>query len=146
VCFRDDPALVALLPAAPEHAFALPEVPRARPPSPPTEPLAMFTRMTGLRFSGSGERPTTSATALPTHGHTPEHPILANFNAPFVVTLNVLSLPPHLFGVRFLRPALLEPAFGAWWPSPVEEGFAIAASRCNPFVASPAALQARDKT
>jgi hypothetical protein len=61
----------------------------------------MFTRMTGLRFSGSGERPTTSATALPTHGHTPEHPILANFNAPFVVTLNVLSLPPHLFGVRF---------------------------------------------
>jgi len=69
----------------------------------------MFTRMTGLRFSGSGERPTTSATALPTHGHTPEHPILADFNAPFVVTLNVLSLPPHLFGVRFLGPALLEP-------------------------------------
>jgi hypothetical protein len=106
----------------------------------------MFTRMTGKRFSGSGERPTTSATALPTHGHTPEHPILADFNAPFVVTLNVLSLPPHLFGVRFLRPALLEPAFGAWWPSPVEEGFAIAASRCNPFEANPAALQARDKT
>jgi hypothetical protein len=52
---------------------------RALDPRPrPSFRFAMFTRSVDERFSGSDYRPTTSATALPTHGHTPEHPILVS--------------------------------------------------------------------
>jgi len=72
---------------------------RARPPSLPTVRLAMFTRSAGERFSGSDGRPTTSATSLPTHGHTLEHPFLAKSERPAsAVTPNPPSLPQ-----RFLR-------------------------------------------
>jgi hypothetical protein len=106
----------------------------------------MFTRMTGKRFSGSGERPTTSATALPTHGHTPEHPILADFNAAFLGDAEPALASTTPFWGALLRACPFGAALLSLWPSPVEEGFAIAASRCNPFEAGPAALQARDKT
>jgi hypothetical protein len=48
-------------------------------PRPRASPrFAIFTRNADTRFSGSGSRPTTSATTLPTYGHTLEHPILAD--------------------------------------------------------------------
>lgn len=66
----------------------------------PSSRFAMFTRSADKRFSGSGCRPTTSATALPTHGHTPEHPILAlRFERPaFAVTPNLPPRSPGPFG------------------------------------------------
>jgi len=70
--------------------------PRPRPPA----RFAMFTRSVDKRFSGSGCRPTTSATALPTHGHTPEHPILAvtSERPAFAVTPRLLSCSPDPCG------------------------------------------------
>jgi len=77
-----NPALAIPSPAAPAAALShRRRLLRARPPSPPTVRLAMFTRSAGKRFSGSDGRPTTSATSLPTHGHTLEHPFLAKIRA-----------------------------------------------------------------
>jgi hypothetical protein len=76
------PALAIPSPAAPTAVLSrCRRLLRARPPSLPTVPLAMFTREAGERFSGSDGRPTTSATSLPTHGHTLEHPFLAKIRA-----------------------------------------------------------------
>jgi hypothetical protein len=77
-------------------------------PCPPPR-LALFTRDADERFSGSGYRPTTSATDFPTRGHTPEHPIFA-FRA-----------APALGGGA--ESALASPCvFRARRPSPLEEG------------------------
>jgi hypothetical protein len=95
-----NPALATSSPAAPTVPLSLHRrLLRARSPSLPTARLAMFTRDAGERFSGSGGRPTTSATSLPTHGHTLEHPFLARPERPAsAVTPDLSSLPP-----RFLR-------------------------------------------
>jgi len=74
--------------------------------------LALFTRNADRRFSGSGYRPTTSATYFPTHGHTPEHPILA-FRA-----CRALRVEDRICS-RFRRGALLRAR--TWRPSPLEE-------------------------
>jgi len=105
-----NPALATSSPAAPTAKLSLPRrLLRARSPSLLTVRLAMLTRSAGARFSGSGGRPTTSATSLPTHGHTLEHPFLASPERPAsAVTPDPPSLPPRFFRAR--------------WPSPVEEG------------------------
>jgi len=78
VCFRDDPALGALSPTALEPRFRVSRGYRGLDPRPcPSPRLALFTRCADGRFSGSGYRPTTSATDYPTHGHTPEPPAFA---------------------------------------------------------------------
>jgi len=106
---------------------------RARPPSLPTVPLAMFTREAGERFSGSDGRPTTSATTLPTHGHTLEHPF------PAKIRVSRLCGDPE--------PALASTAlfYGAV-AFPCRRRTAKAASRDNPFKTDPAALQTRNGT
>jgi len=83
---------------------------RARPPSLPTAHLAMFTRNASKRFSGSGRRPTTSATSLPTHGHTLEHP--------FPAKIRVSRFPRR----PRTRPRSPPRFFRTQRPSPVEEG------------------------
>jgi hypothetical protein len=92
------PALAIPSPAAPTAVLSrCRRLLRARPPSLPTVPLAMFTREAGERFSGSDGRPTTSATSLPTHGHTLEHPFLAQSERPAsAVTPDLPSLPQRL--------------------------------------------------
>jgi len=99
-----NPALAILSPAAPPAALSRRRrLLRARPPSLPTVRLAMFTRSAGKRFSGSDGRPTTSATSLPTHGHTLEHPFLAKSERPAsAVTPNPPSLPRRFLGRRGL--------------------------------------------
>lgn len=105
-----NPALAIPSPAAPPAPLSrCRRLLRARPPSLPTARLAMFTRSAGERFSGSDGRPTTSATSLPTHGHTLEHPFLAKIRAP-----RLCGDPEPA-----LAPATL---FRAPWPSPLEEG------------------------
>jgi hypothetical protein len=89
-------------------ALALPEGYRRLDPRPcPSPRIALFTRYADRHFSGSGCRPTTSATDLPTHGHTPEHPIFAfRPSRVFAVTPNLRSPSPCLFRAR--RPSPLE--------------------------------------
>jgi len=105
-----NPALAIPSPAAPPAVLSpCRRLLRARPPSPPAVRPAMFTRDADKRFSGSDGRPTTSATSLPTHGHTLEHPIPAEIRA------SRLCGDPE---PAFASTALLR----APWPSPVEEG------------------------
>jgi len=105
-----NPALAIPSPATPPAALSRRRrLLRARPPSLPTVRLAMFTRDADRRFSGSDGRPTTSATSLPTHGHTLEHPFLAKIQAP-----RLCGNPEPAFASIAL--------FTAPWPSPVEEG------------------------
>jgi len=105
-----NPALAIPSPVAPPAALSrCRRLLRARPPSLPTVRLAMFTRDAGERFSGSDGRPTTSATSLPTHGHTLEHPFPAKIRASRVCGDPEPTLAPTAL-------------FTAPWPSPVEEG------------------------
>lgn len=63
-------------PAAPKTALPhRPGLRQARPPSPGTDRLALLRSTLDTRFSGSGYRPSTSATALRRMGTTHEHPI-----------------------------------------------------------------------
>jgi hypothetical protein len=63
---------------------------RALDPRPcPSPRLALFTRCADGRFSGSGYRPTTSATDYPTHGHTPEPPVFALRTVPSLSRVDV---------------------------------------------------------
>jgi hypothetical protein len=63
VCLRDDLALGALHPRPPELCFRAAQGYRKLDPRPcPSPRLALFTRDADRRFSGSGHRPTTSAT------------------------------------------------------------------------------------
>jgi len=107
--------------------------PRPRPPSPLTGHTAMFARCADKRFSGSGYRPTISATALPTHGHTPEHPILAFFWS-----------PAFAIGSRSAL-ALAGPVEGPT-TFPCRRRIASAASRISSSGTRRTALQARRKT
>jgi len=128
-----NPALAIPSPAAPTAPLSrCRRLLRARPPSLPTVRLAMFTRDAGERFSGSDGRPTTSATTLPTHGHTLEHPFLANN-----------SSVPHL-----RRPRTRPRSRGAFYGTiafPCRRRSAKAASRDNPSRTDPPALQARNR-
>jgi len=71
VCYRDEQTLGAISLAGPRRrACALLRGYRElRSPSPPVVRLALFTRSADLRFSGSGYRPTTSATNYDARTH-----------------------------------------------------------------------------
>lgn len=75
----------------------------------PSSRAAILTQRADTRFSGSDCRPTTSATALPTHGHAPELPILVQIRDPAF----------RRYRGRALAPA---PPFTERRPSPLEEG------------------------
>jgi hypothetical protein len=109
--------------------------PRPRPPSTLTGHTAMFARCADKRFSGSGWRPTTSATPLPTRGHALEHPILAFPLAP----QPCLPVEPRA-RLRSRR------TFRARRPSPVEEGNRTLRAATIPPTPDPDAMQARTKT
>jgi len=106
--FRDGSTLGAPSLAAPHAPLSRRRGYRTLDPRPrPSPRFAIFTRSADTRFSGSGSRPKTSATSLPTHGHALEHPILASSRAPlFAVTSKPRSLPPLFFRDR--RPSPLE--------------------------------------
>jgi len=105
----------------------------ARPPSPLIVRFAMFTRSADKRFSGSGCRPTTSATALSTHGHTPEHPILAQWFERPACAVDLESA--HAFRRAFGGPATF----------PCRRRIASATSRNSPIETGRTAMQARRK-
>jgi len=114
VCFRDELGPRRPFTRSPSsHRFRDARSHCALDPRPrPSSRFAMFTRSADKRFSGSDCRPTTSATALSTHGHTLEHPILAFVRA-------------SRFRSDLESALAFHQAFGAQRPSPVEEGLRV---------------------
>jgi len=99
--FRYGPALGIRSLAVPHASLSRRRGYRALDPRPRTSPrFAILTRNADVRFSGSGYRPPTSATSLPTHGHALEHPILASSTSRAVsqVTSKLHSLSPIFLG------------------------------------------------
>jgi len=110
VCLRDDPASGALSPSAPEVPLSRRSgLPRARSPSLPIAPPRAVHARRRQALLWIRPPPNDFCNLLPTHGHTPEHPILA-FPSP-----RVLAWTPNL-------PSFLAVLFRVRRPSPLEEG------------------------
>jgi len=134
VCFRNEPdsrrpfTRGSFEPRFRDSQRHRPLDPRPRSPS----RTAVLARSVDKRFSGSDCRPTTSATTLPTHGHTPEHPILAVIRRSALRDNPEIALTSH------------QACYGLV-TFPCRRRVASAASCDSPFGTIRTALQARRK-
>jgi len=108
-------------------------LPRARSPSPPIAPLRAVHAKRRLALLWIRLPPNDFCNLLPTHGHTPEHPILAFRRAPLSRGAPECAL------------VLVMPFWGLT-TFPSRRRITRAASRDSPSEACPTALQERRKT